>query len=78
MRADVNDLVKHNDDGSLWLSRVTHIDGNRFLTVIDEYIIKNNKSHVLSDTGISESDVLENYGNISLENWFEIYPEYRV
>ena len=76
--AEVGDLVKHKDDGSLWLSRITRIDGNRFLYIEDEFIIYNAEKHLLSDTGIGDRDIIENYGKISLEEWFELFPEYRV
>lgn len=76
--AEVGDLVKHVDDYSVWLSRITHIDRNRFLSVKDEFILYNNSGHILSDTGIGDDDIHENYGKITLEEWFEIYPEYRI
>ena len=76
--AEVGDLIKHSDDGSLWLSRITEIDCNRFLHIKDEFILYNAEEHILSDTGIGDSDILENYGNIDLKTWFELYPEYRI
>ena len=76
--AKVGDLVRHIDDGSTWLSRITDIDSNRFLSITDEYIIKNCCKHELSWTGIGDKDIIENYGNITLDEWFELFPEYKV
>ncbi len=76
--AEVGDLVKHIDDHSTWLSRITKTDGNRFHDVTDEFILNNMDNHILSDTGIGDKDIIENYGKISLEDWFELYPEYRI
>lgn len=76
--AEVGDLVKHTDDGSLWLSRITRIDGDRFLYIEDEFIIHNSAGHLLSDTGIGDRNIEHNYGQITLEDWFELYPEYRI
>lgn len=74
----VNDLVKHKDDGSLYLSRIDRIDGDGFCYITDEYILVNNKNHILSDSGIGSRSIITNYGNITLDEFFEMYPEYAL
>lgn len=74
----VNDLVKHKDNGSIFLSRIDRIDINWFCYIIDEHILFNADKHILSESGITIEDIIINYGNITLDEFFEMYPEYAL
>ncbi len=77
---EVHDLIIYKDDGATFLAVVTKIDTNRFVYIKDYAVLRNtSEQYIPQDSyGISENDIFKNFGNITIEEFKERYPEWLV